>query len=317
MAFSVGTLAAYTEQNEKELVFSSVLGSKTAGLIKSQGNVMLGVKSAETINIMDTDAFFQDGSSCGFNASGTTSFTQRTVTVGKIKVNEALCMKDLESKYLQKALPAGSMYTEMIFAEQFSTRKAEKIAEQLETAIWQGDSASANGNLNKFDGLLKLITAAGGSVVNANTSTYISGGPIASITVANVISVFDAIYTAIPAKVVAKDDIVIFCGMDVFRLYTVALKNANLFAYNLDIKADSEFFLPGTTVKVVAVQGLNGTNDLVAARLSNLFLGTDMLNEEERFEIFYAKEADQIRYVSEFKMGVNFAFPDELVKFFI
>jgi hypothetical protein len=42
-----------------------------------------------------------------------------------------------------------------------------------------------------------------------------------------------------------------------------------------------------------------------------------MLNEEERFEIFYAKEADQIRYVSEFKMGVNFAFPDELVKFFI
>jgi hypothetical protein len=187
----------------------------------------------------------------------------------------------------------------------------------MEIALWQGDILSANGNLNKFDGLLKLITAAGGSVVNANTSTFISGGPIASITVANVISVFDAIYTAIPAKVVAKDDITIFCGMDTFRLYTIALKNANLFAYNLDIKADSEFFLPGTTVKVVAVQGLNGTNDLVAARISNLFMGTDLLNEEERFEIFYAKEADQIRYVNEFKAGVNFAFPDEIVKFFI
>ena len=317
MAFSVGSLAAYTEQNEKQLVMSSVLGSKTASLVKDQGNVMLGVKNAETINIMDTDAFFQSGTSCGFNASGTTTFTQRTVTVGKIKVNEALCMKDLEGKYLQKALPAGSQYTEMIFAEDYSNRKASKIAEQLEVALWKGDTASADGNLNKFDGIQKLVTAAGGSVVDANTSTYITGGPVASITVSNVVAVFDAIYTAIPAKVVAKDDITIFCGMDIFRLYTVALKNANLFAYNLDIKADSEFFLPGSTVKVVAVQGLNGTNDLYAMRISNLFLGTDLLNEEERFEIFYAKEADQIRYVSEFKMGVNFAFPDEIVKFIV
>ena len=317
MAFDVTALANYTKENEKELVFSSVLGSKTASLIKSQGNVLLGVKSSEQIGIMDTDAFFQSGNNCGFNASGTTTFTQRPVTVGKFKVNEALCMKNLERTYLQKALPAGSRYSDMIFAEQFSQRKADKIAEQLEIALWQGDTASANGNLNKFDGIQKLVTAAGGSVVNANTSTFISGGPISSITVANVISVFDAIYTAIPAKVVAKDDITIFCGMDIFRLYTVALKNANLFAYNLDIKADSEFFLPGTTVKVVAVQGLNGTNDLYAMRISNLFIGTDVLNEEERFEIFYAKEADEVRFVAEWKMGVNFAFPDEVVRFIV
>jgi hypothetical protein len=317
MAFDVSTLANYTKDNWKDLVTSSVLGSKTATLIKAQGNVLVNVKSAENITIMDTDAFFQSGTNCGFNASGTTTFTQRAVTVGKIKINEALCLKDLERTFLQNALPAGSRYSDMIFAEQFANRKAEKVAEQMEIALWQGDILSANGNLNKFDGLLKLITAASTAVTNANTSTYISGGPISSITVANVVSVFDAIYTAIPAKVVAKDDITIFCGMDTFRLYTIALKNANLFAYNLDIKADSEFFLPGTTVKVVAVQGLNGTNDLVAARISNLFMGTDLLNEEERFEIFFAKESDQIRYVNEFKAGINFAFPDEIVKFFI
>lgn len=317
MAFNVSALTNYTKENEKQLVFSSVLGNKTAELIKQSGNILLEVKSSEQIGIMDTDAFFQSGASCGFNASGTTSFTQRAVTVGKIKVNEALCMKDLESKYLQKALPAGSMYTEMIFAEDYTNRKAEKIASQLETALWNGDTASGDGNLNKFDGLLKLITAAGGSVVDANVSGFISGGPIASITVANVVAVFDAIYTAIPAAVVAKDDMTIFCGMDVFRLYTVALKNANLFAYNLNVKADSEFFLPGTNVKVVAVQGLNGSNKLVAARISNLFIGVDILGEESRFELFWAREADQIRFVSEFKMGIQFAFPTEITKFFV
>jgi hypothetical protein len=316
MSFSVGTLAAYTKENEQLLVASSVLGSKTASLIKEQGNVMVGVKSAETINIMDTDAIFQDGSSCGFNASGLTSFTQRTVTVGKIKVNEALCLKDLEAKYLQKALPAGSMYDSMIYAEEYSKRKTEKISSQLEKALWQGNTSSVDVNLNKFTGLISLITSAGASVVNAN-SVALHGVVETAITDANVVSIFDDIYKAIPAQVVDKDDMVIFCGMDTFRTYTVKLKSSNLFHYKYDEAANGQFFLPGTNVRVIAVQGLNGTNDIVAARISNFFIGTDLLNEEERFEIFYAKEADQVRFVSEFKMGINFAFPDEIVKFFI
>jgi hypothetical protein len=316
MSFSVGTLANYTKENEALLVASSVLGSKTASLIKDQGNVMLGVKSAETINILETDAIFQDGSSCGFNASGLTSFTQRTVTVGKIKVNEALCMKDLEAKYLQKALPAGSMYDSMVYSEEYSKRKTEKISSQLEKALWQGNTSSVDVNLNKFQGLIALITAAGASVVNANSVAY-HGVVETAITDTNVVSIFDDIYKAIPAQVVDKDDMAIFCGMDTFRTYTVKLKTSNLFHYKYDEAANGQFFLPGTNVRVIAVQGLNGTGDIVAARISNFFIGTDLLNEEERFEIFYAKEADQVRFVSEFKMGINFAFPDEIVKFFV
>jgi hypothetical protein len=292
------------------------LGAKTASLIKSAGNVMVGVKSSEKINIMETDAIFQDGASCGFNASGSTTFTQRTVTPGKIKVNEALCPKDLEAKYLQKALPTGSMYDSIPFEQEYSEKKAKTIAAQLETALWTGDTSSVNVNLNRFDGLVKLIGAASG-VVAANASTFISGAPLSSITAANVISIFDGVYQAIPAKVVAADDMTIFCGQDLFRTYTVALKNSGSFNYQIDVKADSEFVLPGTTIKVIAVAGLNGTNKVYAMRLSNMFLGTDLLNEEEKFEIFYAKEADQVRFVSEFKMGVNIAFPDEVVKFIL
>jgi len=313
MAFSVSTLANYTKENEALLVTASVLGAKTASLIKSAGNVMVGVKSAETINIMDTDAFFQAGGTCGWNASGTTSFTQRTVTVGKVKVQEALCPKTLEAKYLQKALPTGSMYDSIPFEQEYTDKKALTIASQLETAIWQGDSASANGNLNKFDGLIKLIGAASG-VVDANVSGFVSGAPLSSITASNVISLLDGVYKAIPAKVVAADDMTIFVGQDTFRTYTIALKNANMFNYAFDGKADSEFVLPGTSIKVVAVAGLNGTSDVFALRLSNLFLGTDLLNEEEKFEIFFAKEADEVRFAAEFKMGVNIAFPDEIVK---
>ena len=103
--------------------------------------------------------------------------------------------------------------------------------------------------------------------------------------------------------------------MDVFRTYTIALKNANLFHYNYDGKANGEFTLPGTTIRVIATPGLNGTSKVYAMRLSNIFFGTDLLDEQERFEIFYAKEADQVRFIAEFKAGVNVAFPAEVVKF--
>jgi hypothetical protein len=313
MAFDVSALSNYTKENEALLVTSSVLGAKTAQLIKSQGNVMVGVKSAEKINIMDTDAIFQAGGTCGFNASGSTTFTQRTVTVGKIKVNESLCPKSLEAKYLQKALPEGSRYDSIAFAADYTDKKSARIAAQLETAIWAGDTASVNVNLNKFDGLVKLIST---SAVEANNTTYY-GTPATSITAANVVAIVDALYKAIPAQVVAKDDMTIFMSQDVFRTYTIALKNANMFNYSFDGKADSEFVLPGTSIKVVATPGLNGISKLYAARLSNLFLGTDLLNEEERYELFYAKEADEVRFVAEFKMGVNVAFLDEVASFII
>jgi hypothetical protein len=317
MAFVVSTLTDYAKENEALLVTSSVLGSKTATLIKSQGNVLVGVKSSEKIGIMDTDAFFQDDSDCGFNASGTTTFTQRSVTVGKIKVQEALCPKGLESKYLQKALSAGSMYDSIAFAADYTSRKSAKIASQLETAIWQGDSASANGNLNKFDGFAKLVAAASASVIHANASGYY-GSPLAAsagITSGVVVAVIDAVYKAIPAQIVDKDDVAIFVGNDVFRTYTIALKNSNLFNYTFDGQATGELTLPGTTIKVIAVQGLNGTSKIYAGRISNLFIGTDLLNEEEQFELLHDPYAMNIKFMAAFKFGVQFAFPDEMVDF--
>jgi hypothetical protein len=315
MAFAFSGLTAYVEQNERLLVASSVLGAKTQQLIQDQGNVMVGVKSKETINIMDTDAIFQAGGTCGFLTSGTTTFSQREVEVGKFKVNEAICPKDLETYYLQKALPNGSRYDTIAFAAEYTGRKASKIASQLEKAIWQGDKTSVDVNLNKFDGIIELIKDAGATVINANSVAY-HGSVETDITNSNVVAIFDSIYKAIPAEVVDKDDIKIFCGMDVFRTLTVKIKNDDLFHYQTQAAPNTSFFLPGTTIEVVGTPGLNGTKKVYAMRVSNLYLGVDLLNEgTDRWELFYAREADQVRFVSEFKMGVNFAFPQEIVKF--
>ena len=315
MGFNVDALTNYVIQNEKLLVTKSLFDAKTQSVIQASGNVMAGVKSAETINVLDTDAIFQTGGTCGFTSSGSSTFTQRTLTVGKFKVHESLCPKTLETKYTQLALAAGSNPQAMPFEQQYTDLKAGVIAEQLETAIWQGITSSADVNLNKFNGIAKLLLDSGVSVNGNTTGITVATG----ITSANALTIINNIKNALPARVKGKKDVRVWCGWDTFDKLVDAYVTANYFNYgsaNL-MYENGEFIIPGTAYKVTSCHGLNGTNKLYAMRDSNLYLGCDILGEEDMFEIFYAKEAMEIRFVAEWKLGIQLAFPNETVSFIL
>jgi hypothetical protein len=323
MAFLVTGLTAYTEQNEQQLVTASLFEARTQQLILSEGNVMTGVKSSQTVNRMDTDVFFQDDSSCGFAASGTTEFTQRTLTVGKVKTQEILCPKDLEAYYLQKALPAGSNYDSMIFAQEYTGRKAGKIAEALEVALWTATGSGyggTNGLLNKFKGVKQLVADATSTVVNANvTGFYGAGAPITGIdTAAKAKAAVLAVIKALPAGIKGKTDVRIFVGWDTYDLLIQAYIDANLYHYNPgsdNNNPNAEFIVPGTSYKVIPVHGLTATNDIYAFRMSNIFIGVDLQGEEDNFEMWYSQDDRNVKFSASFKIGVQFAFMDEVVKF--
>ena len=310
MALDLSALTNYVEENAQQLTAAAIFSAKTASLIEAKGNVQVGIKSAETINVLTTDAVFQAGGTCGFSSSGTTTITQRQITVGKIKVQEAICPKTFEAKYTQKALRVGSTYDYMAYATDFTNQKVQRIGAALETAIWQGDTASGTANLNKFMGFATIINALGfggsGDPINGNTSA------LTTLTKSNVRQAVDEIFQAIPAALLDKDDFVIFCGNDTFREYVVALRDANLYHYTVDA-ANMEIVVAGTNIKLIGVNGLNGTDYMVGICMSNMYLGTDMLNEQDKFELFYAKEADEMRFVVEFKLGCQVAFTDEVV----
>lgn len=316
MAFSLGTLGAYTRQSIKPLLTSAVTDAKTQQLIIKQGILLTGVKSAESIPLMDTDAAFQTDS-CSFDASGTTAITQRTVTVGRIKVEEKLCPKDLETKFTQEALNEGSTYEDFGNAEferVYLERKNQKIASQLEVAIWQGDTDSTNINLNKFDGLIKLIDA--GSPIDANVSGYTGIATVTTLSASNALAVVKGVKNAIPAALKGRKDVVIFCGYDFYDMYVDAGVAANLFHY--DFKDDSNYGglkVPGTGIRLEATHGLDGTGDLYAFRLANAAMGVDMKDEETNYKLWYSEDNNDVRFRVAFKMGVNVAFTAECVKF--
>ena len=315
MALSFSGLTAYTKQNVKPLLTSAVLGATTQQMIVDNGIVLTGVKGPTQIPLMDTDAFFQvDG--CGYSPSGTTTFSGRVLTPGKIRLEETICPKDLEQYFTMEILRAGSTYTDFgtaEFAAAYLAKKNARIAAQLETAIWQGSTASATANLNKFDGLSTLINA--GSPVDANVSAYTGVSTISTVTQSNVIAATEGLYKAIPAQVLSKGDAKIFVGDDWFRLLVMAYRAEKLFLYQANETADRRFVLPATSVEVVAVNGLNTTGDAYAMSLSNMVLGVDLESDDQSYKLWYSEDQNEIRSRVAFKLGVNVAFTAECVKF--
>jgi len=307
MSFVVSSLNNYTNEQSTDLLVKALFGSKTASTLQTAGQVQVGVKSSASLNLLASTVFFQaDG--CGYNPSGATTFTQRNITVGAVKVEETLCPKTLEAKWMQTQIMAGSP-TMIPFEEQIGAEKSAVIAENIEIAMWQGDTTSGNPNLNRFDGFNKIIAAASPTLANSAPTAF------ASITSANIDDILDQVYANIPARVATKSDLVCFIGVDAFKLMLVNLKNANLFHYAVEASEAMEMVYPGTNMKLIAVGGLSGTNKIVAGSLSNFFVGTDLANEEEVYKLWYSEDNDEVRFRTTFAYGVQVAYPAEVVFF--
>ena len=301
MSFSLGTLIAYTDQQRLPLITKAVFSARTAALFTKQ----VGVKSAAALNLMDTDAALAAGTACGWTAAGTTTFSQRNVTVAPMKVQEALCPRSLEQYWMQSQLTQGSTYDGVPFEQAYAEQKALRIAEALENAIWSGSTL--------VTGMLTILNAASGSTVSGNTAAVSAS---TGITTGNAISIFDNIYNRIPQAILTRNDLVIFCGWDVFRTLIGALKANTGVMYNqVDLQglADGDIIYPGTNVRVVAVPGLLGYNRLVCSYLGNFVYATDLLSDEENFSLWYSQDNDEVRFQAAFKVGVQVAYPDLVV----
>jgi hypothetical protein len=303
MAYSFTGLTSYTDQERLPLITKAVFSARSAALFTKQ----VGIKFAAALNLMDTDALIQSGDTCGYETSGTTAFTQRNITVGRMKVQETLCPRALEQYWMQTQLTAGSTYDGVPFEQAFSEQKALRIAEALENAIWKGNAY--------FSGVNQLLNAASGSTISGNTGAVSAS---VGITTNNAIAIFDGIYNQIPQAILTRNDLVIFCGWDNFRTLLGAFKASTAVMYNqVDLAglADGDIMYPGTNVRVIAVPGLTGTNRIVSSYLGNFFYGTDLLSDEEQFSIWFSKDNDQVRFQASFKCGVQLAWPDLVVDF--
>lgn len=292
------SLPAYIEQRRLPLIAEAVLKSKSASLF----NLQTDIKTDAALNLLATDVQFGDGLTCGWDEAGTQTLSQRILKTGNIKINMSYCDKAMLKYWTQYEVRVAAGQKTLPFEEEFVANVIKDVKAKIEKAIWQGDTTSEDVNLNKFDGLIKILDAEDGVVI----VEYKAGATVKSIV--------DSVYEKIPAEVFSKEDAVIFLGNDMYRTYVTELVAANLYHYNPGQSGQDDYvYLPGTSVRVIGVDGLNNTGRVFASYLSNFYYGVDMMNDEEKFELWYSQDNRDFRLAIEFNAGVNAAWPDMIV----
>lgn len=308
MSFNTAGLTAYVDENKFPLLMQLQAKSGLADVVAKQ----TGIKETARLHTFTTTAPFQtDG--CSYNASGTTTFTQKNITVGAIAVMEDLCVKDLNGFWTQQLVAKGAAGEEVIPGEiesMWMTKKLNVIAKQLAVADFQGDTLSGDANLNKYDGLLKLIDA-DGTVINGNTGGYYE------VTAANILAIMDDIYKVIPEDL--EDDapdagrqLYLWLPKSFYKLYIIALKNANLF-HRESKEGDTNLY--GTNIILKPTVGLAGTDRMVLTYADNITIGMDGDQDEEKMEVWYSKDDRVNKSLVAFKRGVQYQFGSYIVEF--
>ena len=306
MALDVNGLTAYVNQERMALIKKMILGGRSTNFLTIQPDI----KSAASINLLSSNLVAQAGG-CGFTDDGDTILTQNTLNVCPLKVNESICIDTLEQYYTQAMLAPGSYDTDFGFEQLYTEEKVSQISSLIDTLIWQGDP-TVTGQTSLCTGFIYLAeNTFSATTVDGNTSNA------TAITANNIIALVDDMVAAVPVNIIANDDLYLYMGYDTYRLYALALRNANLFHYTGAEDQGEQFsqMIPGTNVRAIAVKGLNGTNKMFLSAKSNLYFGCDLMNDYENLEIFYSMDFQEVRVVAKWKSGVNAAFWDYVVYF--
>ena len=298
MAIDVTKLPAYTEEHRLPLLRNAVVGNRTA----QEFNLYTGLKGKTALNLLNTTVTFGDGASCGWNEAGKSEMSQRMIEPGYIKVNMSFCDKALLKTWANYSVRIAAGQKTLPFEEDFMAGVIDAIKANLEKAMWQGDTSSGDANLNKFNGMIKILKDA--SV--AGTYTVQDSDSVSTI--------INKTYNLIPSAAYEKGEVVMFVGYDTYRAYIQELiANGNLVITNVvqDVAMPTSVLIPGSNVRVIPVGGLDNQNvKAVASYRDNFIYGVDLTGDEEKLDMWYSQDNREFRLAVEFLAGVQVAYPD-------
>lgn len=288
----VNSLSDYVEEKRLPLIAKSFLTGKTIDLVMLE----TGVKQDTALNLLTSEVEFGDGASCGWDPTAGVVLSQRLLKPVFLKINQAFCDKNLLKKWASYEVNLAAGRETLPFAEKFMDEIAKGIQEKIEDLIWNGNSQNVGGDIEP-DGYLTLLAAAIVPISVTGMTNY---------------NAIKAVYNAIPTQIIDKEDTVIFVSEQRYRGFIQELVAANLFHFAPDYK-DGEYKLPGTSIRVIAVNGLNKSNSIVAGRLSNFFYGVGAEDDKDTFDFWYSKDNREFRLAVYFAIAAQIAFPDEVV----
>ena len=246
---------------------------------------------------------------CNFTNHGTLALTESILTPKMLQINMEACKDTLLSSWEAEQMRAGAMNNNAPkFEDYVISYFTQHISDAVEGSVWSG-AAATNG---QFEGFLTGTT--GAFAVNGNVvQTDNTGGAGTAYTAANIISNLQTIAAAIPSTVYGREDLRIYMNWKTYRLYVSAISAlgyVNMYSMNNDYEATFE------GIKLSVVYGMPD-DKLVAAQVSNLFFGTDLLSDTTQVKMLDMSPLDgseNLRFVAKYSGGVQVGIGAEVVQ---
>jgi hypothetical protein len=265
-AYNLSGIDVWIDQNASDMLIKSILGE----VLPRYATIRPNIKGTQQVGFLTNDVYLQDGA-CGFDASGQTNIDQVTIETCNKKVNQSLCAYDLYDYFLSQRLSNSNFQETVPFEELVITDISNRIADTVEKQLWRNTKATGATIYNSqcFDGALALITSGNG----ATQVTYTAA------TSTNGLTVFSTYYQSIPANVLHRNDLVMFCSYTDYRGLVASMRNSsyvNLFSFDDASAAKGQewsVMLPGTYVRIIPTQGLDGQSRVVVGPSSYFMVG--------------------------------------------
>jgi hypothetical protein len=317
--YDLGGLSTYVDQLNSDIISEAVLSPVTMDYV----NVIPGIKGTMNVNLLSETLEVQTGTSCGWTDAGDVTFTTAPVTVQALKVNQSLCLQELNSLYLGQFLNAGSYNENAPFEQAIIDLQTKQIKKSNELRLWQASTGSTgNFSGSTFPGFQEIFasasfTADGGVKLTGQTALCSVTGSNATEKANNVLAQIDNLINSMSADIYSREDIVIFMSEQQFKCYLQAVRNVNNFYIDSaavgKVGSVYSIFHPQTNYKVVGVPGLNGSNLIVLGAQQYFLVGTDLTSDEDSFRAWWSQDFQEVRIMAAWKIGTAIAFPQFFV----
>lgn len=293
-------LKNYLEVNKDQLITDAIFNSHTASMLQLQ----TGVTSAQAIVRLDSTIEFGDGKTCGFNAGGSDSFSDRQLVPEYIKVNKEYCPKNLLNTWAHSDVKMAATQQDSIpFEQQILENNAKVTAAEVEKLIWVGDKTNGTGNMAYLDGLYTMID-------KDITSTVIPAANVIAKGSDTIATRVQKLWLALPASIADKMTIVMSITM--FKQLIAEWANANMYHIFETYDGEYRLKLPYANIDVIGIEGLEGVDTILAVNFDELYLGVDGEGDVDDVDFYFDKSDRNFKYVCEFAVAVQYAFPEHI-----
>ena len=246
---------------------------------------------------------------CDFTDAGTLALTEKVLEPKNLQINLDLCKKTLLDSWeaLQMRAGAGAPPPPS-FEDYVISYMGEIIADATEESIWEGTAVAG-----KFNGFLGAAT---GFLLPGVDATVIQSSASAAYDASNIIANLQTLTADMAANIspiLRKEDLHIYMNPKTYAYYVSAVSTLGYVnAYNMN--GDYEHVFEGYRI---AVWPGMADNQVVAARKSNLFFGTDLVSDHTRITLMDMANldgSDNMRLVARYSAGVQTGVGADIVR---